>query len=81
MKPSVRSIGVQCSETHPSVDMRDVGVQCSLSAPVRQSVVLRYASSPLISDASQSDSEMSQGDIETPDLDTSAYTIQEDSSS
>lgn len=83
VKPDVCSVGVQCSESQTHSHVQDVGVQCSLVAPVRHStsVVLPYASSPLPSDASQSESEMSQGDFETPDLDTSAYTIQDDSSS
>ena len=72
-----------CSESQIHSRVQDVGVQCSLMALVRHStsVVLPYASSTLPSDASQSESEMSQGDFETPDLDTSAYTIQNDSSS
>ena len=81
MKPDVSSVGVQCSESQIHCSVQDVGVQCSLVAPVRHSVVLPYASSPLPSDASHSESEMSRCDIETPDFDTSAYTIQDDSSS
>ena len=81
MKPDVRSVGVQCSESQIYPSVQDVGVQCSLVAPVRHSGVLPYASSPLPSDASQSGSDTSQCDFETLDLDTSAYTIQDDSSS
>ena len=83
VKPGVCSVGVQCSESQIQSCVQDVGVQCSLMAPVRHStfIVLPCASSPLPSDVSQSESEMSQGDFEIPDLDTSAYTIQDDSSS
>ena len=83
VKPDVCSVGVQCTESQTHSGVQDVGVQCSLMAPVRHStsVVLPYTSSPLPSDASQSESEMSQGDFETADFDTSAYTIQDDSSS
>ena len=83
VKPGVCSVGVQCSESQIHSHVQDVGVQCSLMAPVRHStsVFLPYASSPLPSDASQSESEMSQGDFEIFDLDTSAYTMQDDSSS
>lgn len=83
VKPGVCSVGVQCSESQIHTHVQDVGVQCSLMAPVRHStsVFLPSTSSPLPSDASQSESEMSQGDFEIPDLDTSAYTMQDDSSS
>jgi len=80
IKPEVRSVGVQCSMTEVCFTTQDVGVQCSLKAPVRPptSVALPYTSSPLPSDTSQSESEM---DFETPDLETSAYTLQDDTSS
>lgn len=79
IKPEVRTVGVQCSMTQRPFSIQDVGVQCSLMAPVRPpaSVALPYTSSPLPSDTSQSESEM---DYETPDLDTSAYTVQDDTS-
>ena len=83
VKPGVCSVGVQCLESKIHSCVQDVGVQCSPMASVRHSAsaVLPYASSTLPSYASRSESGMSQGDFETPDLDTSAYTIQEDSSS
>ena len=81
VKPVVRSIGVQCSQSQMHSSVKDIGVQCSLGIPLRRSAILPYASTRLPSDASQSESEMSQGDSETQDLDTSAYTIQDDSSS
>ena len=66
------------SQIHSHV--QDVGVQCSLTAPVRHSNSVfppYYASSPLPPDASQSESETSQGDFEIPDLDTSGYIMQD----
>lgn len=78
VKPDVRDVGVQCSESVFHSSVQDVGVQFSLMPPLRHHEVLPYASSPLPSDASQSESDVSQGDL---NLDTSAYTIQDDSSS
>ena len=82
VKPDVHTVGMQCSLSQMHSSVQDVGIQCSLLAPVRPptSVRLPYASSPLPSDTSQSESEISQCDYETPDLDTSAYTLQDDSS-
>ena len=82
VKPDVHTVGTQCSLSQMHSSVQDVGIQCSLLAPVRSptSVRLPYASSPLPSDTSQSESEISQCDYETPDLDTSAYTLQDDSS-
>lgn len=82
VKPDVHTVGTQCSLSQMHSSVQDVGIQCSLLAPVRPptSVRLPYASSPLPSDTSQSESEISQCDYETPDLDTSAYTLQDDSS-
>ena len=82
VKPDVHTVGTQCSLSQMHSSVQDVGIQCSLPAPVRPptSVRLPYASSPLPSDTSQSESEISQCDYETPDLDTSAYTLQDDSS-
>lgn len=82
VKPDVHTVGTQCSMSQMHSSVQDVGIQCSLLAPVRPptSVRLPYASSPLPSDTSQSESEISQCDYETPDLDTSAYTLQDGSS-
>ena len=82
MKPDFHTVGTQCSLSQMHSSVQDVGIQCSLLAPVRPptSVRLPYASSPLPSDTSQSESKISQCDYETPDLDTSAYTLQDDSS-
>ena len=54
--------------------VQNVGIAWSLLAPVRPptSVCLPHASSPLPSDTSQSESEISQCDYGTPDLDTNA---------
>ena len=83
VKPDVHTVGTQCSLSQMHSSVQDVGIQCSLLAPVRPptSVRLPYASSPLPSDTSQSESEISQCDYETQDLETSAYTLQDDSSS
>ena len=65
MKPGVCSVGVQCSESLLGYSVQDVVVQCSLMAPIRHSVVLPYTSTPLTSEATQSESQMSQGESET----------------
>ena len=81
-KPEVRTVGVQCSMPQVLYSVQDVGIQCS--APVRSSTteILPYVtSSPVASNTSQSESEMSHCEYETPDLDTSAYTLQDDTSS
>lgn len=66
--------------TQAHFSTHDVGVQCSLKATIRPpaSVALPCKSSPLPSDTSQSESEM---DYETPDLESSAYSLQDDTSS
>ena len=83
VKPEVRTVGVQCSMTQMYSSIQDIGIQCSLMVPVRPPVseVLPYASSRLPSDTSQYESVMSQCHYESPDLDTSAYALQDDTSS
>ena len=83
MKPDVHTVDTQCSLSQMHSSVQDVGIQCSLLVPVSPptSVSLPYASSTLPSDTCRSESEISQCDYETPDLDTSAYTLQDDSSS
>ena len=71
VKPSVRTIGVQCSIT-----LRDIGVQCSLAGSPTTSLYA-LTSSPIPSDSSQSEFERQ----EATDHDTSAYTLRDDSSS
>ena len=83
LKPEVCTVGVQCSLTPAHASVQSVGIQCAVQmAPGRPpALVLPYSSSPLPSDASQSESETSQGGYETPDHDTSAFTLQDDTSS
>ena len=61
------------SQIHSHI--QDVGVQCSLMAPVRHSTSVFL---PVL--YHQMLLSQSQGDFEILDLDTSAYTMQDDSS-
>lgn len=84
IKPQVCTVGVQCS---PTPTQQSVGIQCSLQKTCGRprarprALVLPRTSSPLPSDTTQSDSEMSECGYEIPDHDTSAFSLQDDTSS
>ena len=83
IKPQVCTVGVQCSLIP---QQQSVGIQCSFQKSHgrprarRRALVRHYTSSPLPSDTTESDSEVSECGYEIPDHDTSGFSLQGDTS-